>query len=255
MFDRKPLGQQTEDDLTGGTYETQVFNMYAKLRGFHLTSGNTALAIHGMRSEDAEKGSTLSDGAATGKMFDDFEYLENNMPTIGDLTVAFWMRTTKNTSAQGLFSIPNSIKFWGNFDIFLENNNSETQAFFKVHIFNQTAKENDERWVEAKIDDIFGSEWVHLAFVYDGNTSTITVYRNGEGVFTKELPDCGKLKFNNVGASLAVGAFQFSTTPSLTSGAGAQTWAKNFPGQLDQFRLYDKVLTATEIQSIYSGKE
>lgn len=68
MFDRKPLGQQTEDDLTGGTYETQVFNMYAKLRGFHLTSGNTALAIHGMRSEDAEKGSTLSDGAATGKM-------------------------------------------------------------------------------------------------------------------------------------------------------------------------------------------
>ena len=57
--------------------------------------------------------------------------LENNMPTIGDLTVAFWMRTTKNTSAQGLFSIPNSIKFWGNFDIFLENNNSETQAFFQ----------------------------------------------------------------------------------------------------------------------------
>lgn len=52
MFDRKPLGQQTEDDLTGGTYETQVFNMYAKLRGFQLTTGNTALAIHGMRSEE-----------------------------------------------------------------------------------------------------------------------------------------------------------------------------------------------------------
>lgn len=78
MFDRKPLGQQTEDDLTGGTYETQVFNMYAKLRGFQLTTGNTALAIHGMRSEDAEKGSTLADGAATGKMFDDFEYLASN---------------------------------------------------------------------------------------------------------------------------------------------------------------------------------
>ena len=60
MFDRSPLGQQTEEDLTGGTYETQVFNMY------------------GMRSEDAEKGSTLSDGAATGKMYDDFEYLPSN---------------------------------------------------------------------------------------------------------------------------------------------------------------------------------
>lgn len=78
MFDRSPLGQQTEEDLTGGTYETQVFNMYALMRGFHITTGNTALAIHGMRSEDAEKGSTLSDGAATGKMFDDFEYLPSN---------------------------------------------------------------------------------------------------------------------------------------------------------------------------------
>lgn len=78
MFDRSPLGQQTEEDLTGGTYETQVFNMYALMRGFHLTTGNTALAIHGMRSEDAEKGSTLSDGAATGKMYDDFEYLPSN---------------------------------------------------------------------------------------------------------------------------------------------------------------------------------
>lgn len=78
MLDRKPQGVLTEDDLTGGTYETQVFNMYALLRGYHLISGNTALAIHGMRSEDAEKGSTLADGAATGKMFDDFEYSASN---------------------------------------------------------------------------------------------------------------------------------------------------------------------------------
>lgn len=102
MFDRKPLGQQTEDDLTGGTYETQVFNMYAKLRGFHLTSGNTALAIHGMRSEDAEKGSTLSDGAATGKMFDDFEYL-----------VIFWKyqkSSTKYAYNQLIINLPTFIE-------------------------------------------------------------------------------------------------------------------------------------------------
>lgn len=74
MLDREPQGSLTEDDLTGGTYETQVFNMYALLRGFALTTGNGALAIHSMRSEDAEKGSTLSDGAAYGKMYDNFEY-------------------------------------------------------------------------------------------------------------------------------------------------------------------------------------
>lgn len=67
LLDQKPQGVLTEDDLTGGTYETQIFNMYALLRGYHIVSGNTALAIHGMRSEDAEKGSTLSDGSATEK--------------------------------------------------------------------------------------------------------------------------------------------------------------------------------------------
>ena len=29
LLDQKPQGVLTEDDLTGGTYETQIFNMYA----------------------------------------------------------------------------------------------------------------------------------------------------------------------------------------------------------------------------------
>lgn len=181
--------------------------------------------------------------------------LESTIPNIGSCTVAFWMKAVKNTTAQGLFSIPNSVKFWGNFDIFLENNNSETQAFFKMHILNQTSKADDERWVEAKIDNVFGDNWVHMAFVYDGKSSTVTIYRNGESAFTKELASCGELKFNDVAASLAIGAFQLSTKPSLTTGAGAQTWASNFPGQLDQFRFYDEAVPASEIQRLYSAKE
>lgn len=181
--------------------------------------------------------------------------LKEAIPNIGSCTIAFWMKAVKNTTAQGLFSIPNSVRFWGNFDLFLENNNSATQAFFKIHILNQTSKENDERWVEAKIDNVFGEDWVHLAFVYEGKTSTITVYRNGESAFSKELTGCGDLKFKDVAASLAIGAFQFSTQPSLTTGAGAQTWASNFPGQLDQFRLYDKAMSASEVQNLYSQKE
>lgn len=38
LLDQKPQGVLTEDDLTGGTYETQIFNMYALLRGYHIVS-------------------------------------------------------------------------------------------------------------------------------------------------------------------------------------------------------------------------
>lgn len=182
-------------------------------------------------------------------------YLADSIPNLKSCTVAFWMKAVKNTTGQGLFTIPNITKFWGNFDIFLENHNSPTQAFFKMHILNQTSKENDERWVEAKIDDVFGDQWVHLAFVYDGKASMITIYRNGEAAFSKELPGCGELKFTDVGNTLAIGAFQFTTKPSLTSGAEAQSWSSNFPGQLDQFRFYDKAMPASEIQQLYSAKE
>lgn len=77
-FDQQPQGELTEDDLAGGTYETQVFAMYADMRGFALTTGNTAMYIHSFRSEDVEKGSTASDGADAAKMYDDFEYSAAN---------------------------------------------------------------------------------------------------------------------------------------------------------------------------------
>ena len=57
------------------------------MRGFSVTSGTTALAVHCFRSEDAEKGSTASDGAAHGKMFDDFEYIATNGLIAGYWTV------------------------------------------------------------------------------------------------------------------------------------------------------------------------
>lgn len=79
LLDQRPQGEWVEgDEGSGGSFQSDIFTLYAKLRGFHVTSGTTALAIHSFRSEDAEKGSTASDGASHGRMFDDFEYIATN---------------------------------------------------------------------------------------------------------------------------------------------------------------------------------
>lgn len=182
--------------------------------------------------------------------------LTDVIANIGSCSVAFWMKSVKNTSAYGIFSIPNTKKFWGNFDIYLENYNSDTEAFFKMHLYTCTEeKENIEKWVEAKVPNVFGTEWVHMAFVYDGSTSIMKVYRNGEVAVNIDLNGYGPLKFKDPGSSLAIGAFQFSTKPSLTEAANEQSWASNFPGQLDQFRFYDEALTDAEVQLLYSDKQ
>ncbi len=78
LLDQRPQGEWVEGDGSGGSFQSDVFTLYARARGFHITSGTTALAIHNFRSEDAEKGSTASDGAADGAMYDDFAYIATN---------------------------------------------------------------------------------------------------------------------------------------------------------------------------------
>ncbi|MFK8268513.1 RagB/SusD family nutrient uptake outer membrane protein [Capnocytophaga cynodegmi] len=78
LLDQEPQGEWIDGDQKAGSYEADIFTIYGKLRGYNLTAGLPPLAIHGFRSEDAEKGSTASDGAEQARMFDDFEYVATN---------------------------------------------------------------------------------------------------------------------------------------------------------------------------------
>lgn len=73
LLDQKPQGDWTSNDQKG-SFEGQVFTIYGLMRSFNVTTGTPPLAVHNMRSEDVEKGSTGSDGAQYGKMYDNFEY-------------------------------------------------------------------------------------------------------------------------------------------------------------------------------------
>ena len=73
FLDRKPLGRYTEEDIAAGSFEAKVFGAYAVLRngGFN---NHEYLGVQSYRSDESEKGSSVSDGAATGLMYDEFEY-------------------------------------------------------------------------------------------------------------------------------------------------------------------------------------
>ena len=77
FLDREPLGRFTEDDITAGSFDSKVFAAYAIMRngGFN---NHEYLGIQSYRSDESLKGSTVSDGAGAGKMFDDFEYDKTN---------------------------------------------------------------------------------------------------------------------------------------------------------------------------------
>lgn len=85
FLSREPLGTLTQGDFDeGGSFEGQVMGLYADLRS-EGTSGLQFVAIHSIRSDDADKGSTVSDGVDAEAMFDNFEYTATHW-----LMQAYW---------------------------------------------------------------------------------------------------------------------------------------------------------------------
>ncbi len=79
LLDQEPLGEWVQgEEGSGGSFQSDVFTLYAQARGYNVTSGIPPLAIHNFRSEDAEKGSTASDGGEHAAMFDNFDYIASN---------------------------------------------------------------------------------------------------------------------------------------------------------------------------------
>lgn len=76
FLDREPLGRYTEEDIPAGSFDSQVFGIYAKMRAFEV-SAMPVLAIHNFRSDDAEKGSSTTDGVAQESFYDNFEYTKD----------------------------------------------------------------------------------------------------------------------------------------------------------------------------------
>ncbi|MCO4294244.1 LamG domain-containing protein [Solitalea sp. MAHUQ-68] len=195
------------------------------------------------------------------------------LPALTSYTISFWAYTAQASKATGIFTLNNSKDFWGNLDIYLEPYAPKgvpnvDSLFFKIHMNNDNVV-----WKGQFTDTKFGAavnKWVHIAATYDGDKSIYNVYINGKqiGVNTAGNPQgtkgpklhgddpathdipYGLLKFVNA-SKIAFGAFQFQTSPSLNEGGSPQDWATNYSGALDEFRIYNKALAESDINSIY----
>ena len=184
---------------------------------------------------------------------------------------------------QGIFALNNQTDFWGGINLFVETNNTlaglPNPDTLRVKLLWQN-KRPGVVWQGQ--DPMFSvpaavNQWVHITFTYDAATSIVTVYKNGAKGGTKSLTgpygpfDGGNTLYANdpgaatgnpnaaafhgalqfpVAAKMVIGANQFSTNPSLGS-AGAQPWATTFRGLLDEFRIYNKALSASEVESLF----
>jgi hypothetical protein len=173
----------------------------------------------------------------------------NDFKAATSCTISMWINNTVNGNTELLFSLADK-DYWHESGAFLLlEHATPTKCQLKFAL--------EDHWVEY-IDNfnkpLFDGNWHHLAFTYDETTSTIKVYFDGAEVALPagaagNFAGLGKLTLANA-SNLVVGGWnKHAGLSGPTDG-----WINAFSGKMDQFRLYGKVLTATEILALYNSK-
>lgn len=185
--------------------------------------------------------------------------------TLQSFTVSMWINTQKHDGgAQGVFMLAKQDgSFWGNFFMMIEGNNSSSnRMFMKLH-FEKNNAPFIEHWVEPhgfgatdfRPDDMYNG-WRHVAWTYDAATSKVGFFINGEkrglpaGMEDRKADGngtpLGALSFKNP-TRFVIGAFQNQLGSPFNS---PEPWMLPYTGALDEFRVYDKALSAQEINAL-----
>lgn len=188
------------------------------------------------------KGQALQ-GSATG-------YVITNLPAaianLKSFTIDYWINTTINST--GILTpicISRDDQFWGALDMFYENGSTATSGNLKVHFNGQS-----EVWFTNGMFTNPWGGWQNVGLTYDATTSTFILYQGGKEVARQIAAGLGNLVFPANATKLIFGTEQFQCTPSLGTAGGAQGWASYLTGQLDEMRIYNKALSAADLQAM-----
>jgi hypothetical protein len=176
-------------------------------------------------------------------------------------TVAYWMKNTPATDGEPEFhfSLPVSgSAFWHNSGLFLlvekggpDPGNSTTALMAaKLAI--------EDHWVEfvgaERLPNALDGNWHHIAFVYDETDSRVRAYIDGQLARTsspvmKNGNPRGATPFANATNFVIAGWNKHANVTGPTD-----PWIHSYSGSMDQFRLYGKALSASEILALYNSR-
>jgi hypothetical protein len=196
----------------------------------------------------------------------------NDFADATSFTVSYWLKHVPQTDGEPEFhfSLP-SKDYWHSSALFLLVEKAGPDAG------NSTASQMactfavQDKWVEFRganrLPNVLNGNWHHLVFTYDETTSKVTAYVDGVAVpYTGTgniaggaATPMGKANFWNSARdnlnSFVIGGWNKHVGGLADGFKGAQDpWIHSYSGAMDQFRLYSKALTATEVTALFNSK-
>jgi hypothetical protein len=169
-------------------------------------------------------------------------------------TISMWVNNSVNPNTELYFSLV-SKDYWHESAAFLlVEHATPTACTFKFALM--------DHWVEyvnqSFTKPLFNGQWHHLAFTYDEATSKLRIYFDGT-----EVPTPGTQGDFKDGSGNPLGKLDLkSATNLIVAGwnkhanisGPTDAWISAYTGKMDQFRLYGRALSASEIMALYNSK-
>ncbi|MBZ5857806.1 LamG domain-containing protein [Flavihumibacter profundi] len=229
-----------------GTTDNPLMNAVDSIRA-NFPSANPLTSIPGVSGQAVQGASGVAINYPSA----------NDFKTATSFTLAFWVKRSVNTNTEFYFSLKDDTYGWSHSAIFLlVEHGTDTAASFKVGLMDQWMEFPDSHQFHEPLLD---GNWHHLAIVYDETTSQMAYYFDGEQVtdvpasalnVTKNGQPRGPLDLTKA-TNFVIGGW------NKHAGLSGPTddWVSSFGGAMDQFRVYGKVLTPTEIKDLFTNKQ
>jgi hypothetical protein len=251
-MDRPSLGDYPQDTNPPGG----PLKFYAAFDG---TTANPLMnAVDSIRANFPSSNPLASTDGASGKALQGAADKAVNYPGANDFknatscTIAMWVNNTVNPRTELYFSLVDNDYWHASSAFLLVEHATPDKCQLKFALM--------DHWVEY-IDNfnepLFDGQWHHLAFTYDETTSKLLVYFDGQNIptpgtsgdFTSNGAPLGPLNLKNASNLVVSG---WNKHAGLTG--PTDSWISSFSGKMDQFRLYNKVLSPGEIQALYNSR-
>jgi hypothetical protein len=189
----------------------------------------------------------------------------SKLKSLTSFTLAMWFKSPLVTGdpEPTVFEIGKSTDFfWGNLKFALNRLDATADSLQLKAFFYKDGAVWSGQHISYSNSAFVTGMWMHLVLQYDAVTSKYMIYKDGVKIETSEgvenrwaagddvspRPPLGELAFVDADV-INIGAWR-----PKSEGTAEDAWMGWFLGNLDELRVYDKALTATEVKALYDAE-
>jgi hypothetical protein len=185
----------------------------------------------------------------------------SKLKTLTSFSVAMWFKSPVVTGdpEPTIFEIGKSDDLnWGNLKLALNRLSATADSLQLKAFFLKSGAIWEPQHIGFSKRVFTTNVWMHLVLQYNETTSKYMIYKDGVKVVTN---DAVENRYSGPG-EIPLGALAFANADKInigawrpkTEGTATDAWMGWFMGNLDELRVYDKALSATEVKALYDAE-